>query len=72
MGTKLSNIKMNIEKGKLHIEIDLTKELGPTNSDKSVAIAKTDSFLQFTDQQDFYSLNLFLSKRNPVKSIEEL
>ena len=38
----MRNIEMKIEQGKLMITVDLTKELGPSASGKSVIIATTE------------------------------
>ena len=37
----MKNLDMRIEQGKLIITVDLTKELGPSSSGKSVIIATT-------------------------------
>ncbi len=38
----MKNVEMKIEHGKLVVMVDLTKELGPSSSGKSVIIATTE------------------------------
>ena len=38
----MKNVEMKVEHGKLVITVDLTKELGPSSSGKSVIIATTE------------------------------
>ena len=38
----MKNVDMKVEHGKLVITVDLTKELGPSSSGKSVIIANTE------------------------------
>ena len=38
----MKNVEMHVEHGKLVITVDLTKELGPSSSGKSVIIATTE------------------------------
>ena len=38
----MKNVEMKVEQGKLVITVDLTKELGPSESGKSIMIATTE------------------------------
>ena len=38
----MKNVELKVEQGKLIVTVDLTKELGPSSSGKSVMIATTE------------------------------
>lgn len=59
----MKNIEMNVERGKLIITVDLSKELGPSSSGKSVIIATTEGNVGVPGAPDIkIGLNVYRKK----------
>lgn len=56
----MENMKVERKKNKLHIEIDLSKELGPSSSGKTIIVASSRGNAPVPDTMDYFiGLNLF-------------
>ena len=59
----MKNIETKVEHGKLTITVDLTKELGPSASGKSIIIATTEGNVDVPDAPDVkIGLNIYRKK----------
>lgn len=59
----MKNVEMKVEQGKLTITVDLTKELGPSASGKSVMIATTEGNTDVPEAPDVkIGLNVYRKK----------
>ena len=59
----MKNIELKVDHGKLIITVDLTKELGPSSSGKSVIIATTAGNVDVPSADDVKSgLNVYRKK----------
>ena len=59
----MKNLKMNVEHGTLTITVDLTKDLGPSASGKSVMIATTEGNVDVPGAPDVkIGLNIYRKK----------
>jgi hypothetical protein len=59
----MKNVEMRIEQGKLIVTVDLTKELGPSASGKSVIIASTEGNVEVPGAPDVkIGLNVYRKK----------
>ena len=59
----MKNIEMRVEHGKLVVTVDLTKELGPSSSGKSVIIATTEGNIDVPDAPEVkIGLNVYRKK----------
>lgn len=59
----MKNVEMRVEHGKLVITVDLTKELGPSASGKSVMIATTEGNMDVPGAPDTkIGLNVYRKK----------
>ena len=59
----MKNIEMKVEHGKLTITVDLTQELGPSSSGKSVIIATTEGNVDVPGAADVkIGLNVYHKK----------
>ena len=59
----MKNVEMKVEHGKLMITVDLTKELGPSASGKSVIIATTEGNVDVPGESDIkIGLNVYRKK----------
>lgn len=59
----MKNVDMKIEKKKLIIEIDLTKNFGPSESKKTLIIASTEGSQKVGHEDVVLGLNVY--KKNP-------
>lgn len=59
----MKNVELKIEKKKLIVEIDLSKEFGPSESGKTVIIASTEGSQKIGHEDFVLGLNLY--KKNP-------
>lgn len=59
----MKNVEMRIEKKKLIIEVDLTKEFGPSESGKTIIIASTEGSQKIGHEDAVLGLNIY--KKNP-------
>lgn len=59
----MKNVEMKVEHGKLIVTVDLTKELGPSSSGKSVIIATTEGNTEVPGTPDVkIGLNVYRKK----------
>ena len=59
----MRNIELNVEHGKLLITVDLSQELGPSASGKSVMIATTEGNVDVPGAPDVkFGLNVYRKK----------
>jgi hypothetical protein len=59
----MRNVETRVEQGKLIITIDLTKELGPSSSGKSIIIATTEGNVEVPGASDVkMGLNVYRKK----------
>ena len=59
----MKNVETKVEHGKLTITVDLTKELGPSSSGKSVIIATTEGNVDVPGTSDVkIGLNVYRKK----------
>ena len=59
----MKNVEMKVEHGTLIITVDLTKELGPSASGKSVIIASTEGNVEVPGASDVkIGLNIYRKK----------
>ena len=58
----MKNVETRVEHGKLIITVDLTKELGPSSSGKSVIIATTEGNVDVPDTDVKIGLNIYRKK----------
>ena len=59
----MKNVEIKVEQGKLVITVDLTKELGPSSSGKSVIIATTEGNIEVPGTADVkMGLNVYHKK----------
>lgn len=59
----MKNVEMKVEHGKLIVTVDLTKELGPSASGKSVMIATTEGNMDVPGEPDVkIGLNVYRKK----------
>ena len=58
----MKNVETRVEHGKLIITVDLTKELGPSSSGKSVIIATTEGNVDVPGTDVKIGLNIYRKK----------
>jgi len=59
----MKNVEMKVEHGKLTITVDLTKELGPSASGKSIIIATTEGNVEVPGADDVkLGINVYRKK----------
>ena len=59
----MKNVEMRVEHGKLTITVDLTKELGPSASGKSIIIATTEGNVEVPGADDVkLGINVYRKK----------
>jgi hypothetical protein len=61
--TAMKNVEYKVEKKRLIIEIDLTKDFGPSESGKTIIIASTNGSQKIGYEDAVLGLNVF--KKNP-------
>jgi len=58
-GEKMQNVKWEIESDKLIIEVDLTKDFGPSKSGKTITIASTRGNQKIEGTNAIIGLNVY-------------
>ena len=58
----MKNVEMKVEGNILTIKVDLTKELGPSSSGKTLIIASTEGNVSITDRDEKVGLNVYRKK----------
>jgi len=60
----MENVKWEVKDGKLIIEIDLTKELGPSKSGKTITVASTRGNQRIEGTDAIIGLNVYKYPEN--------
>ena len=55
----MKNVEMTVEGETLIIKVDLTKELGPSKSGKTIIIASTEGNVSVLDREEKIGLNVY-------------
>ena len=58
----MKNVQMSVEDNILIIEVDLSKEYGPSSSGKSIIVASTEGNVSLPDREDKVGLNIYRKK----------
>jgi hypothetical protein len=58
----VKNVEMRVEGDRLTIEIDLSKEYGPSSSGKTIIIASTEGNVSIADREEQIGLNVYRKK----------
>lgn len=58
----MKNVEMTVEKGILIIKVDLTKEFGPSRTEKTIIIASTEGNINIPDREEKIGLNVYRKK----------
>ncbi len=58
----MKNVRMTIEGDVLTIEVDLSKEFGPSSSGKTIIIATTEGNISVPDREEKVGLNVYRKK----------
>ena len=58
----MKNVQMVVEGNILTIKVDLSKELGPSSSGKTIIIASTEGSVSVLDREEKVGLNVYRKK----------
>jgi hypothetical protein len=58
----MKNVEMTVEGNILILKVDLTKELGPSSSKKSIIIASTEGNVSLPNREEKLGLNIYRTK----------
>ena len=58
----MKNVHMTVEGNTLTIKVDLTKEYGPSLSEKTIIIASTEGNVSIPDREEKVGLNVYRKK----------
>jgi len=60
----MQNIKMNVDGNILKITVDLTQDLGPSKSGKTIMVATTNGNASIPNTEEMMGLNVYRYKSN--------
>ena len=58
----MKNVQMRVEGNILTIQVDLSKEFGPSSSGKTIIIASTEGSVSIPDREEKIGLNVYKKK----------
>ena len=58
----MKNVQMRVEGNILSIQVDLSKEFGPSSSGKTIIIASTEGNVSIPDREEKVGLNVYRKK----------
>ena len=58
----MKNVQMRVEGNILTIQVDLSKEFGPSSSGKTIIIASTEGSVSVPDREEKIGLNVYKKK----------
>ncbi len=58
----MKNVQMTVEGNILTIEVDLSKEFGPSASGKTIIVASTEGSVSILDREEKLGLNVYRKK----------
>ena len=61
----MKNVRMTVEGDVLTIQVDLSKEFGPSSSGKTIIVATTEGNISVPDREEKVGLNVYRKKSAP-------
>ena len=63
----MKNVQMSVEGNILTIQVDLSKEYGPSSSGKNIIVASTEGNVPLPDREEKIGLNVYRKKMQEVQ-----